>query len=151
MSVGAIGVHSVDGGDDAQDAEGKGMTVKEIRETLDEADLADGGRPAGGTDVGRDQMNWSYARLDYKHREHHVRYKRFVESRPPLSCQECRGAGGWTEPILDDGTGPFEECGWCEGTGLISPYKRGMWLKFRREERNYRRPAALAVVRGEQR
>ena len=34
-------------------------------------------------------------------------------------CQICKGQGGWKEVICDDGTGPYDECGNCEGKGLI--------------------------------
>lgn len=35
-------------------------------------------------------------------------------------CPSCNGRGGWVDVILEDGTGPFEPCGWCDGTGEIS-------------------------------
>lgn len=74
-----------------------------------------------------------YAKLDWVGRQHHLRYVRRVMSQvPKLICQECRGAGGWTEPVLDYGQGPFEGCGWCGGTGYITPWLRGQWLKFKR-------------------
>lgn len=34
-------------------------------------------------------------------------------------CGMCKGRGKWVEPVLDDGTGPMEYCGYCEGNGLI--------------------------------
>ena len=34
-------------------------------------------------------------------------------------CWVCKGQGGWKEPILDDGSGPYDKCGYCEGEGLI--------------------------------
>jgi hypothetical protein len=51
-----------------------------------------------------------------------------------LSCQECRGMGGEAVPILDDGTGPFMECNWCEGTGYVTGHIRGEWLRMKKEE-----------------
>ena len=41
---------------------------------------------------------------------------------PPFErqCPSCHGYGGETERILDDGTGPFQECGFCQGTGVIT-------------------------------
>ena len=71
-----------------------------------------------------------YSRLDYYLRQHHVRFSKFVLSRK-LICQECGGSGGETDPILDDGTGPWEECGFCEGTGYVSPHLRGQWLRWK--------------------
>lgn len=52
-----------------------------------------------------------------------------------LICQECGGAGGETEPILDDGSGPWFECGWCKGTGFITPKLRGLWLRMKKKEK----------------
>jgi len=75
-----------------------------------------------------------YAKLDFKSQQHHKRYEKFVTNRrPKLGCQECGAEGGWTEPVLDDGRGPFEGCGWCEGTGLLTPHMRGFWLRSRKE------------------
>lgn len=34
-------------------------------------------------------------------------------------CWVCEGKGTWVEPVLDDGSGPTEYCGFCEGKGLI--------------------------------
>ena len=73
-----------------------------------------------------------YPRWDFERRRHRERFARFVESRRPrLVCQDCHGEGGETVPILDDGSGPFEECGWCEGTGYVTPWLRGQWLSDR--------------------
>ncbi len=52
-----------------------------------------------------------------------------------LICQECGGSGGEVEPVLDDGSGPWEPCGMCEGTGYTSPHDRGMWLRWKKEEK----------------
>lgn len=81
-----------------------------------------------------------YARLSYRRQAHHARYKRRVEGMArQLLCQECRGAGGETDVILDDGTGPWEECGFCEGTGLVTPHMRGLWLRWRLEQKREKR------------
>ena len=50
-----------------------------------------------------------------------------------LICQECGGGGGWIEIILEDGTGPKEICGWCDGTGIVTPAIRGEWLRLKKE------------------
>ena len=77
-----------------------------------------------------------YARLDYVYRRHHERFKRRVRSRVPLlTCQACGGDGGEVNVILEDGSGPWDECGWCEGTGYVDAWRRGDWLRCRREER----------------
>lgn len=76
------------------------------------------------------------AREMFYRNRHHIRYKGRVESaNPKLCCQECGGCGGYTEPVLDFGIGPFFECGFCEGTGLLTPHRRGQWLKFKRLEK----------------
>jgi len=73
-----------------------------------------------------------YIKQSWQYRRHHERFVRFVESKR-LPCMDCHGRGGRVEVILDDGTGPFEACGWCEGTGLMTPMARGQWLSYRRE------------------
>ena len=74
-----------------------------------------------------------YAKLDWKRRHHHERFvHRVLTQKPRLICQECCGAGGEIEPVTDDGQGPFEECGWCEGTGFVTPWLRGLWLAEKR-------------------
>lgn len=64
---------------------------------------------------------------------HYERYKRFVERiKPQLTCQECGGSGGEIDAVLDYGQGPWVDCGWCEGTGLVTPWIRGQWLRWKR-------------------
>lgn len=75
-----------------------------------------------------------YARRDYEYRRHYSRFERYVESHG-FPCQECRGMGGWIEPILDYGQGPFYSCGYCEGTGKVTRWTRGQWLRWKREEK----------------
>lgn len=74
----------------------------------------------------------NYARMDYHRAEHHKRFVVYIEKHG-LLCQECGGAGGEIEPILDYGQGPFIPCGWCEGTGKVTRWDRGLWLRTRRE------------------
>ena len=76
----------------------------------------------------------NYARLDHQYRKHHERYVRYVE-KCGLLCQECGGSGGGVGPINEDGSGPFEECGFCEGTGLVTRWMRGLWLRWKREDK----------------
>ena len=76
----------------------------------------------------------NYARIDYVARQHRIRFTRYVETHG-LPCQECRGRGGERDVILDDGTGPWEECGFCLGTGLTSRWLRGVWLRWKRDEK----------------
>jgi len=80
-------------------------------------------------------MSVDYVKMDWKAHQHYLRFKRKVESQVPrLLCQECGGAGGHVEPVLDYGQGPFEQCGWCEGTGYLTPWLRGQWLKLTRPD-----------------
>jgi len=73
-----------------------------------------------------------YARRQYYWRAHHERYARLVEA-IGLICQECGGMGGEVVPVLDYGQGPWEPCGFCEGTGKITSWWRGWWLRWKRE------------------
>lgn len=72
-----------------------------------------------------------YPRMSYEWQRHHARYKRRVAV-DGLDCQECGGAGGERYVLLDDGTGPWEPCGWCEGTGKVTRWMRGFWLRYMR-------------------
>jgi hypothetical protein len=74
-----------------------------------------------------------FRRAEY-FRRHHVRYKAYVEAHG-FPCQECRGACGWTEAVLDDGSGPWYDCGFCEGTGYVTRWMRGQWLRWKAEEK----------------
>lgn len=75
----------------------------------------------------------NYRKLDSDYARHHARFSAHV-AREGLVCQECRGAGGEVDPVLDDGSGPFNSCGWCEGTGKVTKWLRGLWLRMKREE-----------------
>ena len=72
-----------------------------------------------------------YARMAYQHRQHRARYRRYVEAHG-LPCQECggRGCDGY-----DSDYGPAEPCGFCETTGLVTKWMRGVWLRWKREEK----------------
>ena len=39
------------------------------------------------------------------------------------NCPVCHGAGGEVDVILNDGTGPWEECGFCKGTRIVGKQK----------------------------
>ena len=41
-------------------------------------------------------------------------------------CPDCKGKGGYTDVILDDGTGPYYPCGFCDG-GYMNVYKKVYW------------------------
>jgi DnaJ-class molecular chaperone len=38
-------------------------------------------------------------------------------------CPACHGMGGEKEVICDDGSGPFYQCGYCKGEGIIPKSK----------------------------
>lgn len=81
-------------------------------------------------------MPTDYARMVYQNAAHHARYVRHVKAMPrKLVCQDCGGEGGHVEPVLDYGEGPWEPCGWCEGTGYVTPYTRMLWLQCKRQEK----------------
>ena len=75
-----------------------------------------------------------YARLDYRNRQHRARFKRRVEA-DGLPCQDCGGAGGYTETIDPWLGGPWVPCGWCEGTGLVTRWLRGLYLRVMKAEK----------------
>ena len=78
------------------------------------------------------KTSFDYARRDWWCKQHRARYRKRVEGRvPPLVCQECGGSGGEVVPVFMD-QGPFEECGWCGGTGLMDSWRRGEWLRWKR-------------------
>jgi len=41
-----------------------------------------------------------------------------------VTCNYCRGKGGWTDVISRELGGPFEKCDVCRGSGKISPLTR---------------------------
>ena len=56
-----------------------------------------------------------------------------------LCCQECRGSG----EIFHDKIDHYEinlPCGFCNGTGYVIPQVRGLWLRFKKEEKYESRP-----------
>jgi DnaJ-class molecular chaperone len=71
----------------------------------------------------------NYARRAFEYQRHHERFARRVDGK--LICQECKGHGGEIN-VVYMGQGPWEECGWCEGTGHVTPWIRGAWLRYRR-------------------
>jgi len=75
----------------------------------------------------------NYSRLDWKWRHHHQRYKNFIENHG-LVCQECGGGG---ELLYDrfDWYNLYEVCGWCEGTGKVTRWRRGAWLRLKKLEK----------------
>ena len=76
------------------------------------------------------EINW--AKRDDWQKRHHARYEKRVELEG-LLCQECSGAGGEVDVILEDGTGPWEPCDWCEGTGYVTRWLRGQWLRYKKD------------------
>jgi len=44
-----------------------------------------------------------------------------------MKCPACKGYGGELDPILDDGSGPWYECGFCKGEGEINLFQRIHW------------------------
>lgn len=44
-----------------------------------------------------------------------------------MKCPCCKGEGGYKEVILDDGTGPYYPCGYCDDNTTVSIFK---WLNW---------------------
>ena len=90
-----------------------------------------------------DYDGFDYNRLDYYSRCHRERRKRFVQSMlHPLHCMECGGSGKELVDSIDFGDDSvsiiqsiYDDCGWCNGIGLMTPHERGMWLTMKREEK----------------
>lgn len=78
-----------------------------------------------------------YIRMYFYHNARHQRFVAYVNENG-LFCQDCRGMGGEHQPMLDDGTGPWDECGWCGGTGLTTRWLRGVWLRMKKAEKKER-------------
>ena len=77
-----------------------------------------------------------FTREAYYWNQHHKRFTKYVTSLPKLLfCQECHGEGGWIEITDSEIGGPWYDCGFCEGTGYVSPWIRGLWLTFKRLEK----------------
>lgn len=84
----------------------------------------------------RHRQPFDYGRWGYELRARQVRYERFVEIKGNgFTCQECKGRGGWVEPVLDFGQGPWSDCGFCFGTGLVTRWVRGQWLRWKAKEK----------------
>lgn len=78
--------------------------------------------------------NTNYAKLDWRNRQHHARYLKFINGMErKLVCQDCYGRGGRVELIDMILGGPWESCGWCEGTGYVTPFLRGLWLRYQKQ------------------
>lgn len=76
----------------------------------------------------------NYDKLSYMWHASYLRWAKRVE-KSKLICQDCGGMGGWTEPVLDFGEGPWMTCGWCQGTGKLDAWHRGAWLRCKKEEK----------------
>ena len=78
--------------------------------------------------VERNHEHPNYARMDYVFRQHHDRYRRYVDVHG-LTCQACcgRGCHGY-----DSDYGQAEPCGWCETTGKVTRWLRGLYLRTMR-------------------
>lgn len=82
-----------------------------------------------------------YKRQSYYYREHAARYKRRVETTDDsLLCQACGGEGGEKNEVVElmpgYWDGPWENCAWCLGTGLVTKWIRGAYLRYRKELRH---------------
>jgi hypothetical protein len=88
----------------------------------------------------------NYPRMHYAWREHHARFVAHVEAHG-LPCQDCGTRGGYVE-VVCEGQGPWYDCDWCEGTGLMTRWLRGLWLRFKRDEARRRLHGGAARTEG---
>lgn len=56
-----------------------------------------------------------------------------TKPKKPLTCQECGGRGKFGAHHGYDFYDPPDICGWCDGTGEITPINRNLWLRFKQE------------------
>jgi len=52
-----------------------------------------------------------------------------------VQCQGCHGSGGYKDVILDDGTGPWEACGYCQGHGRTTKIMNAWVMRWARDSR----------------
>lgn len=86
-----------------------------------------------------------YPRMDWYRRQHHERFRRYVEQYG-LPCQACGASGDVAEDYVA-GAAIYRDCGWCEGTGKVTRWTRGLWLRWKHKERQRKRKAR--VTKGE--
>ncbi|KKN58416.1 hypothetical protein LCGC14_0552290 [marine sediment metagenome] len=78
----------------------------------------------------------NYTRIRYYAQKHVQRFRHRVEQTDDsLMCQACGGEGGETNRVVElmPGylDGPWEHCDWCRGTGLVTRWLRGVWLRYK--------------------
>ena len=72
-------------------------------------------------------------------RNHHEGREMTLEDGSPgnsLTEQVARNQELYNQKVRDNPNyagGPFEYCGWCEGTGYMTPKGRGEWLRFKKQ------------------
>jgi DnaJ-class molecular chaperone len=75
-----------------------------------------------------------YHRERYRYLSHHKRFVRRVNTDShSRSCPACRGEGGETDAILEDGSGPWWDCGFCEGEGKTITWLAMLWVRNAKE------------------
>lgn len=72
-----------------------------------------------------------YTRADHYRARRLVRFRKYVEEHG-LHCQECEGSGRLVDDVID-GMEITSVCGWCEETGLVTRWARGLWLRCQKE------------------
>ena len=50
-----------------------------------------------------------------------------------VQCAGCHGEGGKVDVVLEDGSGPFDECGYCKGTGRTSRQMNYWIMRWRKD------------------
>ena len=73
---------------------------------------------------------YDYAKALYRYQSHYRRFKaRVTTTGDHQPCPMCKGEGGHKEVILDDGSGPWFNCGLCEGLGETTHWLAMWWLR----------------------
>jgi hypothetical protein len=92
--------------------------------------------------------DFDLARDRYYIQDHYRRRKKFVKEHcQHLHCMDCGGHGEYCAEVIDFGDadvsnpmGRYEVCGWCDGTGLMTPHERGAWLTMVKEMKRANKP-----------
>jgi hypothetical protein len=62
-------------------------------------------------------------------------------------CPSCNGSGGEIDVICDDGTGPQETCGFCNGKGELTRRRFFVALGYTSAWKRHEKQRKLAALR----
>lgn len=61
-----------------------------------------------------------------------------------VQCAACHGEGGYRERVLEDGSGPWDSCGYCKGAGRTTKLMNAWLMRWARDP--YYLPAETAYT-----